>query len=135
MGAQRHSSIDRAQCLAVAVRARVARSQTLVAAIYGSSAYSISSYSQIERYQQTYRNHVYRGLTYHQLLGAALPDAATLAWAVHDLGIWTAGSFDYLTPVSRSGVHARRRIRGDGHRACPNDDSGSPQGAPLRTTE
>lgn len=47
----------------------------------------------------TYRNHVYRALTYHQLLlGAAVPDTAALAWAVHDLGIWTADSFDYLGP-------------------------------------
>lgn len=46
-----------------------------------------------------YRNHVYRGVNYHQLLlGAPLPDFAVLAWAAHDLGIWTAGSFDYLTP-------------------------------------
>jgi hypothetical protein len=46
-----------------------------------------------------YRNHVYRGLTYHQALwGALVPDWAALAWAVHDLGIWTAGTFDYLGP-------------------------------------
>jgi hypothetical protein len=46
-----------------------------------------------------YRNHVYRGLTYHQALrGAPVPDWAALAWAVHDLGIWTAGTFDYLGP-------------------------------------
>src|SRR5262249_31234653 len=46
-----------------------------------------------------YRNHVYRGLTYHQeLSGAPVPDWAALAWAVHDLGIWTAGTFDYLGP-------------------------------------
>ena len=46
-----------------------------------------------------YRNHVYRCLTYHQLLlGFSVPDAAALAWATHDLGIWTAGTFDYLTP-------------------------------------
>lgn len=46
-----------------------------------------------------YRNHVYRGLTYHQAMrGAPLPDWAALAWAVHDLGIWTAGTFDYLEP-------------------------------------
>jgi len=112
----------------------VARSQTLVAAIHGSSAYSISSYSQIERYQQTYRNHVYRGLTYHQLLlGAALPDAAALAWAVHDPGIWTAGSFDYLTPsadlasmhAGEFGVtdieHVRMMILGH-HKVRPADD-------------
>jgi hypothetical protein len=47
----------------------------------------------------TYRNHVYRGLNYQQaLLKASLPDSAALAWAVHDLGIWTAGTFDYLAP-------------------------------------
>ena len=48
-----------------------------------------------------YRNHVYRGLTYHQALwGAPVPDWVALAWAVHDLGIWTAGTFDYLGPSS-----------------------------------
>src|ERR1700739_1174998 len=48
---------------------------------------------------RVYRNHVYRGLSYHQALwGAAVPDWAALAWAVHDLGIWTAGTFDYLGP-------------------------------------
>ncbi|UMB68397.1 hypothetical protein [Mycobacterium paraterrae] len=46
-----------------------------------------------------YRNHVYRGLTYHQLLlGFSIPDVAALAWAAHDLAIWTAGTFDYLKP-------------------------------------
>src|SRR5436305_284174 len=46
-----------------------------------------------------YRNHVYRCITYHQvLLGFPVPDVAALAWATHDLGIWTAGTFDYLTP-------------------------------------
>jgi hypothetical protein len=46
-----------------------------------------------------YRNHVYRCINYHQLLlGGAIPDVAALAWATHDLGIWTAGTFDYLTP-------------------------------------
>jgi hypothetical protein len=46
-----------------------------------------------------YRNHAYRGLTYHQLLlGFSIPDAAALAWAAHDLGIFTAGTFDYLAP-------------------------------------
>ncbi|MEV5652249.1 hypothetical protein AB0L57_28715 [Nocardia sp. NPDC052254] len=47
----------------------------------------------------TYRNHVLRGMNYHGLLfGAELPDAAVLAWTVHDLGIWTAATFDYLEP-------------------------------------
>ena len=46
-----------------------------------------------------YGNHVYRCLTYQQLLlGFSVPDGAALAWATHDLGIWTAGTFDYLTP-------------------------------------
>ena len=46
-----------------------------------------------------YRNHVCRCLNYHQLLlGAPPPDTAALAWAVHDLGIWTADTFDYLSP-------------------------------------
>lgn len=46
-----------------------------------------------------YANHVYRCITYHQLLlGFSVPDVAALAWATHDLGIWTAGTFDYLTP-------------------------------------
>jgi hypothetical protein len=47
----------------------------------------------------TYRNQVYRCITYHQLLlGASIPDFAALAWAAHDRGIWTARAFDYLTP-------------------------------------
>lgn len=47
----------------------------------------------------TYRNHVYRCTTYHELLlGAPVPDFAVLAWAAHDLGIWTADTFDYLEP-------------------------------------
>jgi hypothetical protein len=47
----------------------------------------------------TYGNHVYRCVNYHQmLLGETIPDVAALAWAAHDLGIWTARTFDYLTP-------------------------------------
>jgi len=47
----------------------------------------------------TYGNHVYRCLNYHQmLLGETIPDVAALAWAAHDLGIWTARTFDYLAP-------------------------------------
>ncbi|MDP9842359.1 hypothetical protein [Streptosporangium lutulentum] len=47
-----------------------------------------------------YRNHVYRGLTYQQrLLGRdEVTNDLALAWAVHDLGIWTAGTFDYIAP-------------------------------------
>jgi hypothetical protein len=47
----------------------------------------------------TYRNHVYRCISYHQLLlGTSITDVAALAWAAHDLGIWTARTFDYLAP-------------------------------------
>ncbi len=49
--------------------------------------------------RSAYRNHVYRCITYHQLLlGFSIPDVAALAWATHDLGIWTAGTLDYLAP-------------------------------------
>ncbi|WP_189031957.1 hypothetical protein [Nocardia rhizosphaerihabitans] len=49
--------------------------------------------------ERTYRHHVYRCANYQrELLGGELPDTAALAWAVHDLGIWTAGTFDYLGP-------------------------------------
>jgi len=55
-----------------------------------------------------YHNHVYRCLNYHQLLlGSPPPDTAALAWAVHDLGIWTADTFDYLSPSARlAATHA-----------------------------
>lgn len=63
-----------------------------------------------------YRNHVYRGLTYQtRLLGldAASADMA-LAWAVHDLGIWTAGTFDYVPPsVDLARTHATEAGAGD----------------------
>jgi hypothetical protein len=50
-------------------------------------------------YRTAYGNHVYRCITYHQLLlGFSIPDVAALAWATHDLGIWTAGTLDYLAP-------------------------------------
>ncbi|GAA3766980.1 hypothetical protein [Streptomyces chiangmaiensis] len=47
-----------------------------------------------------YRNHVYRGLNYQRrLLGRGeVSNDQALAWAVHDLGIWTAHTFDYLAP-------------------------------------
>ncbi|WIM87846.1 hypothetical protein PT015_23990 [Candidatus Mycobacterium wuenschmannii] len=50
-------------------------------------------------HRSAYGNHVYRSLTYHQLLlGFSVPDTAALAWATHDLGIWTADTWDYLGP-------------------------------------
>jgi hypothetical protein len=52
-----------------------------------------------------YRNHVYRCITYQQqLLGISIPNVAALAWAVHDLGIWTARTFDYLGPSAELAI-------------------------------
>jgi len=48
-----------------------------------------------------YRNHVYRVLNYFDFLApAAGPSRASVhvAAAFHDLGIWTAGTFDYIEP-------------------------------------
>lgn len=58
--------------------------------------------------ERAYRHHVYRCASYQRaLLGGELPDTAALAWAVHDLGIWTAGTFDYLAPSAALGeTHA-----------------------------
>ncbi|MFE3195347.1 hypothetical protein ACFXHA_40540 [Nocardia sp. NPDC059240] len=55
-----------------------------------------------------YRNHVLRALNYQQLLlGEPVPEVAALAWAVHDLGVWTAGTWDYLEPsADLVAVHA-----------------------------
>jgi hypothetical protein len=81
-----------------------------------------------------YRNHVYRCITYHQLLlGFSIPDVAALAWATHDLGIWTAGSFDYLAPsadlaavyADEFGIADIDRLRAlvtEHHRLRPVDD-------------
>jgi len=48
-----------------------------------------------------YRNHTYRVANFHWcLLPGTLEDLYVLSVAVafHDLGIWTAGTFDYLEP-------------------------------------
>jgi hypothetical protein len=82
----------------------------------------------------TYRNHVYRCITYHQLLlDAPVPDFAALAWAAHDLGIWTAATFDYLTAsADLAAAHADefgikdvnqiRTLITDHHRLRPSHD-------------
>jgi hypothetical protein len=67
-----------------------------------------------------YRNHVYRGLNYQRkLLGlSAVPDAIALAWAVHDIGVWTT-SWDYIAPSAaqvdvlapRYGINDVARVR------------------------
>jgi hypothetical protein len=81
-----------------------------------------------------YRNHVYRCLTYHQiLLGFSIPDVAALAWATHDLGIWTVGGFDYLEPSADlaegyadefgvADVDQLRALVTEHHRLRPVDD-------------
>jgi hypothetical protein len=82
----------------------------------------------------TYRHHVYRCITYHQLLlGAQIPDFAALAWAAHDLGIWTADTFDYLGASADlaslhadefgiNNVHQARMLITEHHRLRPADD-------------
>jgi hypothetical protein len=82
----------------------------------------------------TYRNHVYRCINYHQLLlEDPLPDFALLAWVAHDLGIWTARTFDYLTPsADLASAHAgefgiteidrRQKLITEHHRLRPSDD-------------
>ncbi|WP_433666743.1 hypothetical protein ACQP06_24110 [Nocardia sp. CA-136227] len=81
-----------------------------------------------------YRNHVLRSLNYQRLLlGEPVPDVAALVWAVHDLGVWTAGTWDYLDPsADLATVHAAdfgitdvgtaRRLVLDHHRLRAVDD-------------
>lgn len=49
---------------------------------------------------ETYRNHVIRVLAFYQGLRREQPldEAVAIAAVFHDLGIWTAGSLDYLEP-------------------------------------
>jgi len=49
-----------------------------------------------------YRNHVYRGLNYQRKLlqSSTIPDEIALAWALHDIGLWTVG-WDYIGPSMR----------------------------------
>jgi hypothetical protein len=81
-----------------------------------------------------YRNHVYRGINYQQLLlGGPLLGFAVLAWATHDLGIWTARTFDYLTPSAGlaaqyaekfdvTDVERLQALITEHHRLRPSDD-------------
>lgn len=89
---------------------------------------------ELGQHMLTYRNHVYRCISYHQLLlGAQIPDCAALAWAVHDLGIWTAATFDYLSAsADLASLHADefrikdvdqvRMLITEHHRLRPSDD-------------
>lgn len=49
-----------------------------------------------------YRNHVYRCLNYQRILLQlnVIPDDIALAWALHDIGVWTA-DWDYIGPSVR----------------------------------
>lgn len=49
----------------------------------------------------TYRNHACRVAAFHCMLDGSrdeVPQHVLVAAAFHDLGIWTAGTFDYLEP-------------------------------------
>jgi len=49
-----------------------------------------------------YRNHVYRGFNLQlSVSGCAESNELALAWATHDLGLWTARTLDYLAPSAR----------------------------------
>lgn len=62
-----------------------------------------------------YRNHTYRVANFHWcMLPGSLEDLHVLSVAVafHDLGIWTAGTFDYLEPseaLARQYLEERER--------------------------
>lgn len=47
-----------------------------------------------------YRNHIYRTLNYYAMLSATddVPESVLVAAAFHDIGIWTARTFDYIGP-------------------------------------
>lgn len=53
-----------------------------------------------------YHNHLYRGMNYQlRLLDLSdSPPEIALAWATHDIGIWTAGTWDYLAPSEELAV-------------------------------
>jgi hypothetical protein len=62
----------------------------------------LSAYSEVLGDDYTaYRNHTYRVLNLCAALTTRAPDALdkiAVAVAFHDLGIWSAGTFDYLEP-------------------------------------
>jgi len=47
-----------------------------------------------------YRNHVYRAVNFYAALSGHedVPESVLIAAAFHDIGIWTARTFDYLAP-------------------------------------
>jgi hypothetical protein len=62
-----------------------------------------------------YRNHVYRVFNFTLLLheaGERETAALAVASAYHDIGIWTAGTFDYLKPsVALAKAHIETKCR------------------------
>ncbi len=66
---------------------------------------------ELGRARVAYTNHVLRVVNFFVALGrgAACPQQVLIAAAFHDLGIWTAGTFDYLGP---SVVAARAYLDG-----------------------
>jgi len=64
---------------------------------------------------RAYRNHVYRVVNFCALLSPREPDAlekTAVASAFHDLGIWTARTFDYLDPsIALAGAYLARSGR------------------------
>jgi hypothetical protein len=62
-----------------------------------------------------YRNHTYRVVNFCVALSSPEPptlEKAAIAAAFHDLGIWTAGTFDYLPPsVGLATAHLARSGR------------------------
>ncbi len=55
--------------------------------------------NELGAHAEVYRNHVLRAFNYHLIVddAAAQSVEAALAWAVHDLGVWTSG-WDYIGP-------------------------------------
>jgi len=69
---------------------------------------------------ELYKNHVYRGLNLQLKIGhLEVSDELAVAWATHDLGLWTERTLDYLEPSARLaeelgrefGVEQTRRLR------------------------
>ncbi len=60
-----------------------------------------------------YRHHAYRMASFCLALSPADPIATekvAIAAALHDVGIWTAGTFDYLEPSARAAVAYLDRV-------------------------
>ncbi len=77
---------------------KLVTSNEVIDTVLGRHAESLGAQS------SAYRNHVYRGLNYQLwILDTEPSNLLTLAWAVHDLGLWTDHTLDYLAPSVRLG--------------------------------